>query len=92
MVGDVVRITFTPNENIHTEIKTYYNYMKFVDDGSDSVKIDLTNSYIDTQYGSYAGTNVDIKRAFNIKYGGYQVFERYIDASDEDVIGSDLLD
>ena len=88
VVGDVVRITFTPNENINTEIKTYYNYMKFVDDGSDSVKIDLTNAYIDTQYGSYAGTNVDIKRAFNIKYGGYQVFERYIDASDEDVVGS----
>ena len=85
VVGDVVRITFTPNENIHTEVKTYYNYMKFVDDGSDSVKIDLTNAYIDTQYGSYAGTNVDIKRAFNIKYGGYQVFERYIDASDEDI-------
>ena len=53
VVGDVVRITFTPNENINTEIKTYYNYMKFVDDGSDSVKIDLTNAYIDTQYGSY---------------------------------------
>ena len=65
--------------------------MKFVDDGSDSVKIDLTNAYIDTQYGSYAGTNVDIKRAFNIKYGGYQVFERYIDASDEDVVGSSFF-
>ena len=88
VVGDVVRITFTPNENIHTEVKTYYNYMKFVDDGSAPVKIDFTNAYIDTQYGSYAGTDVDIKRAFNILYGGYQVFERYIDASDGDVVGS----
>ena len=88
VVGDVVRITFTPNENINTEVKTYYNYMKFIDDGSDSVKIDFTNAYIDTQYGSYAGTNVDIKRAFNILYGGYQVFERYLDASDSVAIGA----
>ena len=91
MVGDVVRITFTPNENIHTEVKTYYNYMKFTDDGSASVKIDFTNAYIDTQYGSYAGTDVDVKRAFNILYDGDQVFERYIDASDEDVVGSNTL-
>ena len=88
VVGDVVRITFTPNENINTEIKTYYNYMKHDDDGSTPTKIDLTSSYIDTQFGTYAGTDVDVKRAFNILYGGYQVFERYIDASDEDVIGS----
>ena len=88
VVGDVVRVTFTPNENINTEVKTYYNYMKHDDDGSTPTKIDLTSSYIDTQFGTYAGTDVDVKRAFNILYGGYQVFERYIDASDEDVVGS----
>jgi len=86
--GDIVRLTFTPNSGINAEVKTFYNYIKHDDDGSASVDINFNNAYIDTQYGSYSGTHVDIRRAFRLQYGGYDVFERYIDSTDESVIGS----
>jgi len=88
VTGDIVRLTFTPNAGINAEVRTFYNYMKYVDSGSDIVSIDYTNAYIDTQYGNYSGTNSDIKRAFRLQYGGYDVFERYIDSTDENIIGS----
>ena len=86
--GDAVRLTFTPNAGINAEVRTFYNYMKYSDDGSDVVSIDFTNAYIDTQYGDYTGTNADVRRSFRLQYGGYDVFERYIDSTDEDIIGS----
>ena len=88
VTGDVVRLTFTPNAGINAEVRTFYNYMKYVDPGDDKVALDYTNAYLDTQYSDYSGTNSDIKRAFRLQYGGYDVFERYIDATDGDVVGS----
>jgi len=84
----VVKLTFTPNSGINVEVRTFYNYMKYQDDGSSIVSLDFDNAYLDTQYGSYTGTNADVRRAFNLTHQGYNIFERYIDASDEDIIGS----
>lgn len=89
--GDIVRLTFTPNAGINAEVRTFYNYMKYVDNDDPVVELDFTNAYLDTQYGDYSGTDTDIMRAFAIKYGGYDVFERYIDSTDETIIGSDTL-
>ena len=86
--GDVVRLTFTPNSGINAEVRTFYNYMKYADNDDATVELDFTNAYLDTQYGDYSGTDSDIMRAFRLQYGGYDIFERYIDSTDEDVIGS----
>lgn len=86
--GDVVSLVFTPNSGINAEVRTFYNYMKYLDPSLDTVSLDYTNAYLDTQYGGYTGTNADIMRAFRLQYGGYDVFERYIDSTDEDIIGS----
>ena len=86
-IGDITRLTFTPNSGINAEVRVFYNYMKYEDDGSSIVSLDFTNAYLDTQYGSYSGTNSDLKRSFNLTHQGYNIFERYIDASDENIIG-----
>ena len=62
--------------------------MKYADNDDATVELDFTNAYLDTQYGDYSGTDSDIMRAFRLQYGGYDIFERYIDSTDEDVIGS----
>ena len=86
--GGVVKLTFTPNPGINVEVRTFYNYMKFADNASAKISLDYTDAYLDTQYGTYSGTNVDIRRSFNLTHQGYNIFERYFDSTDENIIGS----
>ena len=88
----VTALKFTPNASIDAEVRTFYNYMRYEDDAGaaeNPIKIDFTNAWIDTQYGGYSGTDSDIMRAFNLTHETYQIFERYFDGSDGNIIGSD---
>ena len=89
---DITALKFTPTAGINVEVRTFYNYMRYQSDvgaGAVPSKIDFTNAYIDTQFGSYSGTESDIKRAFNLTHETYNIFERYIDNSDNGIVGTD---
>ena len=84
-------LKFTPNASIDVEVRTFYNYMRFEDDigaAENPITLDFTNAWMDSQYGAYQGTEVDVKRAFNLTHETYQIFERYFDGSDGTVIGT----
>jgi hypothetical protein len=73
--SSVVDLTFTPLPNIDVDVKVYLNALRYEDDEKDI--IDFINSEIQTDYGTYEGTDVDIKRAFNLTHKNDPIFERY---------------
>ena len=68
------QILFTPLENIDVEVKVFLNALRYEDDLRDVVSID--NTTIQTKFGSYFGTERDVKKSFEITHDNYQVFQR----------------
>tara|TARA_Y100000004_G_scaffold95231_1_gene106697 strand:+ start:4064 stop:15256 length:11193 start_codon:yes stop_codon:yes gene_type:complete len=85
--GDFVDLVFTPNAGINVEVRCYYNHLRNSNPDDPESVLNFTNSYIKSQFGPYTATNADLKRAFNITYEGYNVFERYFDSEDTVAIG-----
>jgi hypothetical protein len=69
-IGETTQLTFTPLPNIETQVKVYANILRIQDDSRDIV--DLNNGTIETAYGTYTGTESDLKRAFNLTHKGFQ--------------------
>ena len=57
-----------------------------VEDESSPTEIDFTNGSIQTQPGTYTGTESDIKRAFGLNHNNDEIFERYFTGNDSDVV------
>jgi hypothetical protein len=85
--GSNTDIYFTPIENIDVDVKVFK-----VDLGLDEDfgEISLTNGSLNYDYGSYTGTNNDIKKEFNLTHRNLPIFERYFDASDLNIVRLDL--
>ena len=83
-IGETTQLTFTPLPNIETQVKVYANILRIQDDSRDIV--DLNNGTIETAYGTYTGTESDLKRAFNLTHKGNPIFERYFDGSDSSIV------
>lgn len=82
--SSVVDLTFTPLPNIDVDVKVYLNALRYEDDEKDI--IDFINSEIQTDYGTYEGTDVDIKRAFNLTHKNDPIFERYFSGNSSEVV------
>ncbi len=83
-IGQTTQLIFTPLPNIETQVKVYANILRIQDDARDI--IDLNNGTIETSYGTYTGTESDLKRAFNLTHKGTPIFERYFDGSNPSVV------
>ena len=84
--SSIVELTFTPLANIDVDVKVYLNALRYEDDDKDV--IDFLNSEIQTDYGTYEGTDVDIKRAFNLTHKNDPIFERYFIGSSSEVVNA----
>ena len=82
--SSVVDLTFTPLSNIDVDVKVYLNALRYEDDEKDI--IGFVNSEIQTDYGTYEGTDVDIKRAFNLTHKNDPIFERYFAGDSSEVV------
>jgi hypothetical protein len=84
--GSDTNIYFTPIENIDVDVKVFK-----VDLGLDefSEEISLTNGSLNYDYGSYTGTDNDIKKEFNLTHRNLPIFERHFDSSDLNVVRLD---
>lgn len=84
--GSNTNIYFTPIENIDVDIKVFK-----VDLGLDesSGEISLINGSVNYDYGSYTGTDNDIKKEFNLTYRNLPIFKRYFDGSDLNIVRID---
>jgi len=86
--GSNVDLVFTPNENINVTVSCYYNFLRNQNPVADNQTLDFTNTFINSQFGTYSATSSDVKRSFGLTYQGYNVFERYIDAEDAVIVGA----
>ena len=77
-----VSLVFTPNTSIDTVVNVYMNALTLNEDTSLSNVIDFTNGTINSDLGSYQGTDSDIKRGFEIQHENLPIFERYFEAND----------
>ena len=84
--GGVTSLTFTPNPGIDVEVRTYMNAMRNADDDTPPVVIDFNNSSIETDFGTYSGTETDIRRAFDLQHRQRRIFQRDFNGNDSDVV------
>jgi len=81
-----VDLTFTPSPGIDVQVRVYQHALGLVDVTIPETIIDFTNAYIETGYGFYYGTEVDVKRQFGLTHKQKPIFERYFDGSDSSIV------
>jgi hypothetical protein len=84
--SSIVELTFTPLANIDVDVKVYLNALRCEDD--DKEILDFINSEIQTNCGSYEGTDSDIKREFALTHKNDPIFERYFIGSASTVVNT----
>ena len=77
-------LTFTPLPDIDVNVKIYSNSLEYQDDDKDILS--FLNSEIQTDYGTYEGTNSDIKRSFYLTHKNDPIFERYFRSDDSSIV------
>ena len=77
-------ITFTPLPNIDVNVKVYSNTLRYQDDDKDIIS--FLNSEIQTDYGTYEGTDRDIRREFNLTHKNDPIFERYFEGDNSFIV------
>ena len=85
LVGNNLEIYFTPIPNTDINVKIYYNNIGKTDPGAGQNVIDLNNALIDTGYGTYSGTERDIRRDFRLTHRGNEIFRRVFDSFSVDI-------
>jgi hypothetical protein len=81
-----IDLVFTPLPSIDINAKVYLNALRFQDDDRDIIS--FLNASIQTTYALYEGTNVDIKRAFNLTHKNDSIFERYFVGSASTIVNT----
>ena len=83
-------LLFTPEASINTVVTVFTNSLSLtVVDESDPNNINFTNGTIQTEDGSYQGTDSDIKRAFGLTHNNDEIFERYFVGNDSSIVSVD---
>lgn len=81
--GTNVYLNFTPIANINCEIRAFKLYSSL--DNQEGV-INFANYAINSSYGLYQGTDIDIKREFNLNHNLLPIFERAFNGSQSEVV------
>ena len=82
--SSAVDLIFTPLPNIGVDVKVYLNALRYQDDEKDILS--FVNSEIQTVYGTYEGSERDIKRAFNLTHKNDPIFERYFEGYNSSIV------
>jgi hypothetical protein len=83
--GSNTNTYFTPIENIDVDVKVFQVAMYLSDESSDLL---LTNGSLHYDYGSYTGTDNDIKNSFNLNYKNAPIFQRYFEGNNSSVVNT----
>jgi hypothetical protein len=73
---NITKITFTPNPNIDVEVRVFANVLRYENDAGEDLTIDLSNSSVETDYGTYTGTQNNIRRSFDLNHKNLPIFKR----------------
>ncbi|MGA1046374.1 MAG: hypothetical protein ACO3UU_00005 [Minisyncoccia bacterium] len=76
-------IYFTPTQNIDVDVKVFK-----VDIGlsNENEELSFVNGSINYNYGSYTGTENDIRKEFDLKHKNTPIFQRIFDANNSDIV------
>ena len=86
--NDTVKILYTPNANIDVDVKVYQHSMRLVDNFNNDTGIGFSNGSINSGFGDYIGTELDITRAFELKHKTKDIFHRYFAPTTDPRTGS----
>jgi hypothetical protein len=84
--GELFSLEFTPIADIDCEVRVYQHGTGHLHDLSLPAEINLNNANIFGEFGSYEGTNIDIKKSFNLTHKQLPIFERYITGNDSEIV------
>jgi len=84
--GSNLELTFTKTGSYEARIKSLVNFLKLEENTSGSTPIELISSRIENSISFYTGTEIDVKKDFNLTYKGYPIFKRVFDGSDPSVV------
>jgi len=85
IVGSNVELTFTRASTYNAKIKSLVHGIG-IDVINIGSNIDLATASIKSNTSFYRGTEVDVKRDFNLSYKGYSIFKRVFDGSSSSVV------
>ena len=78
------QVLFTPIAGINATVHVYTNALRIEDDTKDV--IDLTNGTIETGYGTYTGTDRDIKREFELTHKNDNIFVKAFEGNSTSIV------
>ena len=81
-----VSLLFTPNPSIATKVTVFKNALTLNQDTTLGTGITFTNAFIGGEFGSYSGTESDVKRSFGLTHKNDEIFERYFVGNDSNVV------
>ena len=79
-------LQYTPPASADVEVRVLQLGIGPVAGIDDGTSVDLNNGSITGSFGNYSGTNVTIKRAFDLKHGGKTIFSREFNPTETDII------
>jgi hypothetical protein len=74
--GGKTKLTFTPISNANVQVRVFQNALRLVNTDDPNILIDLNNTSINSGYGDYTATEIDIKRSFDLTHKQLPIFER----------------
>ena len=85
-IGNMGTLWFTPNPNIDSEVRVFALHIGL----DESVgTIDFTNASLNSTYGLYEGTALDVEKHFELNHNSLPIFKRLFDGSSSDVVDTD---
>jgi len=82
-----INLYYTPIPNIDTQIRVFQTSIQLVDiENSQSSYIDLNNASISAGFGFYEGTEIDVKRSFDLTHKQRPIFSRDFDGGNSSVV------
>jgi YHYH protein len=84
--GGQNQLTFTPIASIDVQVTVYQHSLDITHNYGLSNNINFTNSSISANNGTYTGTDIDIRKSFNLTYRQNPIFERYFTGNDSNIV------
>ena len=78
------QLIFTPEANINVDVKVYLNALRYEDDLKDVIELD--NTTIETRYGTYTGTERDVRKSFELYHNNDRIFQRDFEGNDSNIV------
>jgi hypothetical protein len=85
--NSTLKILYTPNANIDVDVRVWQHTMRLVDNFNSLTGISFNNASLNSGNGTYAGTELDIRRSFDLTHNQKDIFQRYFSPTTDPRVG-----